>query len=77
MATAILILISFVEVPSLLKVDPKYFESVYFLKVLTIHHDGNGDVLVGIVDKYFGVYKIKINCSNLPVLRNMSVLRCG
>ena len=34
MATAILVLISFVEVPSL----PKLFERVYFLKVLTIHH---------------------------------------
>ena len=46
MATAILILISFVEVPSI-------FERVYFFKVLTFHRDVNGGVLVGTVDKYF------------------------
>ena len=48
MATAILILISLVEVPSLLKVEPRYF-----LKFLPVHHDVNGGVLVGSVDKYF------------------------
>ena len=31
----------------------KLFERVYFLKVLTVHHDVNGGVLVGAVDKYF------------------------
>ena len=52
MSNAILILISFVEVPSFLKVDPSYLKE-YFLKVLTGHHDVNGGVLVGTVDKYF------------------------
>ena len=36
----------------LIKVDPRYLK-VYFLKVLAIYHDGNGDVLVGTVDTYF------------------------
>ena len=47
MAIAILVLISFVEVLSLFKVDQYIFQRVYFLKVLTVHRDVNGGVLVG------------------------------
>ena len=44
MAMAILVLVTCVGMPSLFKLDSRYF---YFLKVLVVHHDVNGGVLVG------------------------------